>query len=232
MKTFADRVIDFNKSLDLDLILPDGIRVMNPFKENKEALAVSSAFYRKYYNDNQKRHLILGINPGRFGAGVTGVPFTDTKRLSEKCGLQISNLSTHEPSSVFVYEVIAAYGGPETFYGDFYINSISPLGFVKTNDKGREVNFNYYDSRELQEVLYDYMLQSVKTHISMGIHSDVCFCLGSGKNFRFLQKLNLDHKFFEKLIPLDHPRFVMQYRSKQMHEYVEKFVRILRMFDL
>jgi hypothetical protein len=232
MKTFADRVIDFNKSLDLDLILPDGIRVMNPFKENKEALAVSSAFYRKYYNDNQKRHLILGINPGRFGAGVTGVPFTDTKRLSEKCGLQISNLSTHEPSSVFVYEVIAAYGGPETFYGDFYINSISPLGFVKTNDKGREVNFNYYDSRELQEVLYDYMLQSVKTHISMGIHTDVCFCLGSGKNFRFLQKLNLDHKFFEKLIPLDHPRFVMQYRSKQMHEYVEKFVRILRMFDL
>jgi hypothetical protein len=232
MKTFADRVIDFNKSLDLDLILPDGIRVMNPFKENKEALAVSSAFYRKYYNDNQKRHLILGINPGRFGAGVTGVPFTDTKRLTEKCGLQISNLSTHEPSSVFVYEVIAAYGGPETFYGDFYINSISPLGFVKTNDKGREVNFNYYDSRELQEVLYDYMLQSVKTHISMGIHTDVCFCLGSGKNFRFLQKLNLDHKFFEKLIPLDHPRFVMQYRSKQMHEYVEKFVRILRMFDL
>lgn len=232
MKTFADRVIVFNKSLELNIVLPDGIRVMNPFKENPEALAVSSAFYRKYYNDNQKRHLILGINPGRFGAGVTGVPFTDTKRLTEKCGLQISNLSTHEPSSVFVYEVIYAYGGPEKFYGDFYINSLSPLGFVKTNDKGREVNFNYYDSRELQEVLYDYMLQSVKTHISMGIHTDVCFCLGSGKNFRFLQKLNLDHKFFEKVIPLDHPRFVMQYRSKQLSEYVEKFVRILRMLDL
>jgi hypothetical protein len=232
MKTFADRIIVFNKSLELNIVLPDGIRVMNPFKENPEALAVSSAFYRKYYNDNQKRHLILGINPGRFGAGVTGVPFTDTKRLTEKCGLQISNLSTHEPSSVFVYEVIDAYGGPEKFYGDFYINSLSPLGFVKTNDKGREVNFNYYDSHELQEVLYDYMLQSVKTHISMGIHTDVCFCLGSGKNYRFLQKLNLDHKFFEKVIPLDHPRFVMQYRSKQLSEYVEKFVRILRMFDL
>jgi hypothetical protein len=31
MKTFADRVIDFNKSLDLDIVLPDGIRIMNPF---------------------------------------------------------------------------------------------------------------------------------------------------------------------------------------------------------
>lgn len=232
MKTFADRIIDFNKSLDLDIVLPDGIRAMNPFKENPEALAVSSAFYRKYYNDNQKRHLILGINPGRFGAGVTGVPFTDTKRLTEKCGLQISNLSTHEPSSVFVYEVIEAYGGPVKFYGDFYINSISPLGFVMTNDKGREVNFNYYDSRELQEALYDYMLQSVKTHISMGIYTDVCFCLGSGKNFRFLQQLNKDHKLFDKVIPLDHPRFVMQYRSKQMPEYVGKFVRVFKMVDL
>jgi len=230
MTTFSDRVIEFNQNLRLDIVLPDGIRVMNPFKENAGALEVSSAFYRKYYSDNRKRHLILGINPGRFGAGVTGVPFTDTKRLTEKCGLQISNLSTHEPSSVFVYQVIDAYGGPEKFYGDFYINSISPLGFVKTNDKGREVNFNYYDSRALQEALYDYMLQSVKTHISMGINTDVCFCLGSGKNFHFLQKLNAGHKLFDKVIPLDHPRFVMQYRSKQMPEYIEKFVKTLTGF--
>ena len=227
MGTFADRVIEFNKNLSLDIVLPDGIRIMNPFKENAEAFEVSSAFYRRYYSDNRNRHLILGINPGRFGAGVTGVPFTDTKRLTEKCGLQISNLSTHEPSSVFVYEVIDAYGGPEKFYGDFYINSISPLGFVKTNEKGREVNFNYYDSRELQEALFDFMLQSVKTHISMGIYTVVCFCLGSGKNFRFLQQLNKDYKLFKKVIPLDHPRFVIQYRSKQMPEYVIKFIGVL-----
>ncbi|MBW6499548.1 MAG: DUF4918 family protein [Bacteroidales bacterium] len=99
-----------------------------------------------------------------------------------------------------------------------------------TNDKGRDVNFNYYDSRELQAALYDYMLQSVKTHISMGIYTDVCFCLGSGKNFRFLQKLNKNHQLFEKVIPLDHPRFVMHYCSKQMPEYVEKFVEILSGF--
>jgi len=40
LKTFADRIIDFNKSLNLDIVLPDDIQVMNPFKENPEALAI------------------------------------------------------------------------------------------------------------------------------------------------------------------------------------------------
>ncbi len=127
-KTFADKVIACNKNLHLDARLPEGIRVMNPFTENPQALATSSAFYKKFYNDHNRRHLILGINPGRFGAGVTGIPFTDTKRLEEKCGLKIDGIHTYEPSSVFVYEMIDAYGGVEAFYKDFYINSPSPLG--------------------------------------------------------------------------------------------------------
>ncbi|MEE4177098.1 MAG: SMUG2 DNA glycosylase family protein [Bacteroides sp.] len=228
METFAERVIAYNTNLNFDQALPDGIRVMNPFRENPEALEVSSAFYRKYYNDQRQRHLILGINPGRFGAGVTGIPFTDTKRLVEKCGLQIRGISTHEPSSVFVYEVIDAYGGVDAFYGDFYINSVSPLGFVRINERGKEVNYNYYDDPKLQASLYNFMLQSVRTHISMGIHTDVCFCLGSGKNFRFLEQMNREHDLFKKIIPLDHPRFVVQYRSKQMPEYVKKFVTLLK----
>jgi hypothetical protein len=89
----------------------------------------------------------LGINPGRFGAGVTGIPFTDTKRLEEKCWLTIEGLTTYEPSSVFVYDVIEAYGGVEKFYSDYYISSVCPLGFVKFNEKGKEINYNYYDSR-------------------------------------------------------------------------------------
>jgi hypothetical protein len=113
MSTFADRIIEFNRSLEFNPELPYGISVMNPFIESPEALKISSAFYKKFYNDNKMRRLILGINPGRFGAGVTGVPFTDTKRLSDKCGLEIKGKHTHEPSSVFIYEVIDAYGGAE-----------------------------------------------------------------------------------------------------------------------
>ena len=81
MSTFADKVIAFNKSLQFKGKLPPGIRVMNPFRENKDSLAVSSAFYKKYYSDNNRRHIILGINPGRFGAGLTGVAcFTGSRK--------------------------------------------------------------------------------------------------------------------------------------------------------
>ena len=82
---------------------------------------ISAEFYKKYYDDHQQRHIILGINPGRFGAGVTGVPFTDTKRLFDECGLQFTGKATHEPSATFVYEVINAYGGTEKFYKNFFV---------------------------------------------------------------------------------------------------------------
>src|ERR1044072_428990 len=87
MGTFADRVKTFNRSLKLVTRLPPGVSVMNPFKESPLALRISDAFYEKYYGDNQQRHLILGINPGRFGAALTGVPFTDFKRLEQFCGI-------------------------------------------------------------------------------------------------------------------------------------------------
>ena len=160
MTTFADKIIAFNQSLDFKGKLPEGISLMNPFKGIDEILMVSSAFYKKYYNDHQQRHLILGINPGRFGAGVTGIPFTDTKRLKNECGLNYSGKETHEPSSVFVYEVIEAYGGVNPFYSDFYINSISPLGFTIADSKGKEKNYNYYDSKELTNAITEQMTEN------------------------------------------------------------------------
>jgi len=226
--TFAERVIRFNSEMILTVSLPAGIRAMNPFAENPTALEASSAFYRKYYSDNRERRLILGINPGRFGAGVTGIPFTDTKRLAEICGLEIAGVKTHEPSSVFVYEVIDAYGGVESFYGDFYINSPSPLGYVAVNKQGKEVNFNYYDSKELADSVRPFMIESIRQHISVGTRTDIAFCLGTGKNYKYLSDLNREFNFFEKLVPLEHPRFIMQYRSKYKEYYINKYMRALK----
>ena len=227
MTTFAERVIEFNRNLKLDVKLPNGISVMNPFIENPEAMKISSAFYRRFYSDNRERRLILGINPGRHGAGVTGIPFTDTKRLAERCGLIIDGINTYEPSSVFVYEMIDAYGGVNRFYKDFYINSPCPLGFVKTSEKGREINYNYYDSKELIGRVLPYMISSIKAHISMGIKTDVAWCLGTGKNFKVLNDINTEHKFFDQLIPLEHPRYIMQYKSKSREMYIDKYMNAL-----
>ena len=117
--TFANKVIRFNKQLDFNGELPPGIRIMNPFKENPQVISIMEQFYKKFYDDNAKRHLILGINPGRFGGGVTGIPFTDSKRLKSICKIDYQGKETHEPSSVFIYEMIAAFGGTERFYKSF-----------------------------------------------------------------------------------------------------------------
>ena len=224
MKTFADKVIAFNRQVDFTGELPAGIRMMNPYREDENVLVLSSAFYKKYYNDFHKRHIILGINPGRFGGGVTGVPFTDSKRLIEKCGIAYAGKETHEPSSVFVYEMIDAYGGATSFYKHFYINSICPLGFTATGNNGKEINYNYYDSKELLNAVYDFMIENIRQQISLGVDTDLCFCFGNGKNEKFLRSINDKYGFFKKIIALEHPRFIIQYKSKFKQEYIDKYL--------
>ncbi len=222
--TFAEKIINFNQSLDFTDELPEGIQIMNPFRQDNDGLVVSSAFYRKFYNDSKPRHLILGINPGRFGAGITGIPFTDTKRLKNECGLEYQGSETHEPSAVFVYEMIEAYGGVQQFYANFYINSVCPLGFVIMDEKGRFKNYNYYDSPALTEIVRPFIVQSIRNQIAFGVDTDVCFSFGTGKNDKFLQALNKEYGFFKTIIPLEHPRFVMQYKSKTKQLYIDKYL--------
>jgi hypothetical protein len=228
MATFAEKVISFCKDLDFQGSLPPGISIMNPFRNDPEIIAVISQFYRKFYDDHNSRHIILGINPGRFGAGVTGIPFTDTKRLKEKCGIKFPGPDTYETSSVFVYEMIDTYGGPEKFYNDFFISSVSPLGFTCRGANGKEINCNYYDSRKLTAAVLDFMTDCITRQMGFGIKGDICFCLGTGKNFRFLSELNEKHHFFERIIPLEHPRYIMQYKSKQKNLYINIYIEKLR----
>lgn len=224
----AERIIDFNQHLAYHGPLPQGVEVMNPFRDNDFALSVSSQFYRKYYSDHRKRKLILGINPGRHGAGLTGVPFTDTKRMEAHCGIPVEGVHSHEPSSVFVYEVVEAYGGPEVFYRDYYINSVCPLGFLRQNSAGKWVNYNYYDSKELTRLVEPFILKTLRHQIAFGLYTDRVYCMGSGKNFKYLRDLNQREKLFEEIIPLDHPRYIIQYKRKQMQEYINRWVAHLQ----
>lgn len=232
-KTFAQKVCAFNASLNFTGSLPPGIEVMNPFRENACATPASEAFYKKYYDDNNMRGIILGINPGRFGAGITGVPFTDPKRLRQFCDIDLPECPpAHEPSSEFVYEVIELCGGPKKFYSKWYINSLCPLGFVKINAQGKKVNYNYYDTKALEQAALPFILQTLPEQIAFGINPAVCFCLGAGKNAAFMNKLNATRKFFKKIIPLEHPRYIMQYKSKQRSEYAGKYVELLENADV
>lgn len=226
MPTFAEKVITFNKQLHYHGNLPADFNVINPYLDNPETLVVMGQFYNKYYHDNLKRKFIIGINPSRHGAGVTGVPFTDTKRLYSACGIKMQSAHTHEISSVFMYDMIEAYGGPDIFYQQFYINSPFPLAIVQHKKPNNWINANYYDDKQLFEMVKPFMVESLKQHISMGLETDTVFVLGK-KNATFLTKINKEEKLFGEMIILDHPRYIQQYKSKDKQLYIDSYIRLL-----
>ncbi|WP_276966180.1 SMUG2 DNA glycosylase family protein [Chryseobacterium sp.] len=225
-KTFADHVIKFNENLSYTGNLPEGFDVLNPYLENPETLMVMQTFYHKYYNDSSRRKFIIGINPGRHGAGVTGVPFTDTKRLESVCGIKMESAHTHEISSVFIYDMIENYGGADLFYKDIYINSPFPLAIVRKTKNGW-LNANYYDDKKLFEAVKDFMIESLKKHISLNLDVSEVFILGK-KNAGFISKLNKKAKLFDKMTVLEHPRYIQQYKSKEKQIYIDKYIIALQ----
>lgn len=226
--TFSKKVNSFNKKLKFDKPLPKDISVMNPFTENPSILPLTKQFYDKFYNDNKMRHIILGINPGRHGAGLTGIPFTDTIRLQQFCGMTAKGIHSYETSSEFIYSMIEAYGGVRAFYAKYYITAVCPLGFTRTGESGRQVNYNYYDDKFLLAIVFDFIKESLQTQVSFGINTDICYCLGTGKNYKFLADLNKSENIFGEIIPLEHPRFIMQYRRKSLKKYIDKYINALR----
>ncbi len=219
---FSDKVLDFYKRMQLRIVLPKGVEVMNPFRDAR-SFAVTRQFYERFYNDHLQREIILGINPGRFGGGVTGIPFTDPINLELHCGIKNDFPKKPELSSTFIYQMIDAFGGPELFYGRYFISALSPLGFVKDGK-----NLNYYDLKDLHTTVEPFIIRCIRKQLDFGISRKRCFCLGEGENFRYLQKLNNQFNFFGEIRPLPHPRFIMQYKRKQLHAYVDRYVHELR----
>lgn len=229
MKTLADKIIEFNLNLTYPGKLPADFEVLNPYLDNPETLEIMQKFYHKYYGDNNQRKFIIGINPSRHGAGVTGVPFTDTKRLESVCGIKMKSAHTHEISSVFMYDMISEYGGADEFYRDFYINSPFPLAIVRKS-KGSWINANYYDDKSLFNEVKDFMIDSLRKHISLHLDTSEVFVLGK-KNSEFISKLNQEANLFDRMTVLEHPRYIQQYKSKEKKLYIDKYILALKKAD-
>ena len=190
---------------------------MNPYKD-AYTLSICKQFYSKYYSDTEPRILILGINPGRFGSGTTGISFTDPVILQEVCGIDNTFPKKGELSADFIYRMIEAYGGPEKFYQIFFISAVSPLGFTLSGK-----NINYYDDKKLEKAALPFIIESINGLFKLNIIRSRCFCIGEGKNFDFLVRLNEEHQWFKSIIPLPHPRFIMQYKRKQIRTYIQQY---------
>jgi hypothetical protein len=215
---FSDKILKFLFHLQLPFKLPKDVEVLDAH-QHEDVQHACKSFYNKYYNDDEKRYLLLGINPGRFGGGVTGIPFTDPIRLEKVCGIKNDFQKKQELSSVFIYDMIEAFGGAEKFYKQFYFSAVSPLGFVKHGK-----NLNYYDDKNLLEKIQPFIINCMNEQIAFGINTDVCFCIGEGENFKYLQKLNASQNWFNKIETVPHPRFIMQYRVKRKEEFIQQYI--------
>ena len=197
------------------------IDVLDPYI-SCEASKIYNTFYRKFFNDNNKRIILFGINPGRFGGGITGIPFTDPHNLKLKCGIDSRFDKKKELSSKFIYEMIDNYGGVEKFYKKFYISSICPYGFT-LNGK----NLNYYDDIGLFDKWKNKIVKWIRFQIKHIVSKKICVIIGKGKNQKFFELLNKEYKFFDEIIALPHPRWILQYRSKEKNYYIKTYIKTL-----
>jgi hypothetical protein len=138
------------------------VSVLDDFLKNWNIIRL---FNETYYQNSYPKTVLCGINPGRNGAGKTGIPFLDFSSLSK---LVVSVEQTDsERSAQFFYDVVSEFGAKE-FYSSFYVTNISWVGYIKGNK-----NLNYYKLPEIPKAfileMFKYEMEEIlpKTIIAM-----------------------------------------------------------------
>ncbi|ULQ52222.1 uracil-DNA glycosylase family protein [Flavihumibacter fluvii] len=221
MKTFAESAISFFASLSIPENLPEGVVPLFPYNDPPVKELVRK-FYTRFFSDTNLRFMLVGINPGRFGAGITGINFTAPRQLREDCGISHELGNSSELSAEFIYSVINAFGGAKAFYRHFYLAAVSPVGFVQ-NGK----NLNYYDDPRLMASILPYALDCMQRQLRFGVHRTVAICIGGDKNYKFLKAMNEAGNFFAEILTVPHPRFILQYRRSSQESYIQQYLSAL-----
>jgi hypothetical protein len=146
---------------------------MNPYAI-PEVRRYVERFLRKFFSDNRERVYVFGINPGRFGAGMTGVTFTDPVALERDCGIRNELAKRRELSSEFVYAFIERWGGAAKFYRRFFLTAVSPLGFTRGG-----INYNYYDDQRVFATLRPFIVRTLKAQLAVGAKRESAILLGT-----------------------------------------------------
>mgnify|MGYP001222854257 CR=1 FL=1 len=115
----------------------ESIEILHGFIENTDLVR---RFYRTYYQYKSERIVLCRINPGRKGAGKTGIPFLDFKSVSKL--LPDIMKKDKENSTQFIWSVINEIGR-DIFFKNVYMTNISWFGFTRN---GR--NYNYHKIRQ------------------------------------------------------------------------------------
>ncbi|WP_391207752.1 uracil-DNA glycosylase family protein [Psychrobacillus sp. L4] len=129
----------------LQVLEAENIKILNGFHNNIELVRT---YYREMYKGQGNRIVFCGINPGKNGAGKTGIPFIDFKGLSQLLP-DITNQDS-ENSAQFIMSVISEIGA-EKFHDCVYMTNLSWFGFTRHGS-----NINYYElPKHLQATFTD-----------------------------------------------------------------------------
>lgn len=214
--SFSPKTINYFCNLKTPHLKSSGVEVINPY-EKDDVKEIVKNFYTKFYNDQNERLFIIGINPGRFGGGLTGIAFTDPVALRQHCGIENRFGDRRELSSKFIYSIVKEFDGAEKFFSKVFLTALYPFAIIK-NGK----NYNYYDEKSLAEALRAEIIKNVERQINFGARRDLSILLGK-KNADYFLTINDEYNFFKKIIVLEHPRYIMQYKLKQIDGYIHKY---------
>ena len=218
--TFSIRATKYFCNLKTPIIKAPGVDLLNPYKKEDVKITVSS-FFKKFYPDDNERIFVFGINPGRFGGGLTGIAFTDPVALRENCGIENNLGYRKELSSKFIYLVAEKYGGVEKFLSKVFLTALFPFAIIKDGK-----NYNYYDDKLLLARLIPAIVRNVKSQIDFGARRDFVILLGK-KNAEFFIPINKKYKFFKNVFVLEHPRYIMQYKLRLSSTYIKKYINTI-----
>jgi len=219
--TFSYKAVKYFCNLKTPHLILNGVELINPY-ENDDVKTVVKNFFNKFYYDENERLFIVGINPGRFGGGLTGISFTDPVVLREQCRIENNLGKRKELSSKFIYTVVEEFGGEEVFFSKVFLTALYPFAIIK-NGK----NYNYYDEKLLFDLLRNDIVENIQRQVKFGSRRDFAILLGK-KNADYFLPVNEAYKFFKKIIVLEHPRYIMQYKLKQVDFYINKYLYAIK----
>ena len=111
-------------------------------------------------------------------------------------------------------------------YSNYYANremAYAPPSRVYTIDENghfsRPYTYNYI--RKFEPALMQTIFEedrSRKYYIKLFV---------GGENYKFLLEVNKKYHLFGTIIPLEHPRFIMQYNSKNKNTFLKKYLNAL-----
>ena len=70
------------------------------------------------------------------------------------------------------------------------------------------------------------IVENVQRQIKFGARRDFAILLGK-KNADYFSSINDEYGFFKKILVLEHPRYIMQYKLKQIDGYINKYLRAI-----